>query len=379
MGLNWAIFLIRFRDAVEVKGFWGHFNGSSLAPPLSNPPTMKETAAKVQWEKDERSAKSLLTQKLPDSTLMKIHTKTTVRERWEAVEKEYTEKGAYTQTDLRAKFLASRCPEKGNVREFLEELRTKREELVWVGVDINKKDYLSTIISSLPFSLSNFASAQLAAARMFSTTKSIEPDVLMSLLMEEADWQKAQYARRAPRKGKEEGEEPRDEALSSVSSKPRKGKGRENITCWNCDRKGHYSNECKDPPKKEKSNDKGQKTAPMSPAPKTNIAASTESSSEDGGAWSAEPVDDEVDWLKAATIESKMEWGNHPIHERIDESMTRPLGNHKGGENDRIPEAREESRNETNWLSKAPESLEIESTVCNANALVPRFEGEEDD
>ena len=101
-GPNWAIFLIRFRNAVEVKGFWDHFDGSSLAPPLLNPPTTKETAAKVQWEKDERSAKSLLTQKLPDSTLMKIHTKTTVRERWEAVEKEYTEKGAYTQTDLRA-------------------------------------------------------------------------------------------------------------------------------------------------------------------------------------------------------------------------------------------------------------------------------------
>ena len=68
---------------------------------------MKETAAKTQWEKDERSAKSLLTQKLPDSTLIKIHTKVTVRERWEAVEKEYTEKGAYAQTDLRAKFLVS--------------------------------------------------------------------------------------------------------------------------------------------------------------------------------------------------------------------------------------------------------------------------------
>ena len=151
------------------------------------------------------------------------------------MEKEYTEKGSYVQTDLRAKFLASQCLEKGNMREFLEELQTKREELVQVGVNINKKDYLLTVISSLPFSLSNFASAQLAATRMFSTMKSIEPDVLMSLLMEEADQQKVQYACRAPRKGKEEGEEPQDEALSSVSSKPRKGKGRENITCWNCD------------------------------------------------------------------------------------------------------------------------------------------------
>jgi len=58
--------------------------------------------------------------------------------------------------------------------------------------------------------------------------------------------------------------------------------------------------------------------------------------------------------------------------------MTHPPGNYRGGENDRVPEMREESRNETNWLSKTPESLEIERTVCNVNALVPRFEGEED-
>jgi len=238
---------------------------------------------------------------------MKSHTKATVQERWEAVEKEYA------QTDLRVKFLASQCLEKGNVREFLEELQMKREELVQVGVDIDKKDYLSTIISSLPFSLLNFASAQLAATRMFSTTKLIEPDILMSLLMEEADRKKAQYAHRAPRKGKEEGEEPRDEALSSVSLKPRKGKGRENITCWNCDRKGHYSNECKDPLKKENLNDKGQKATPASLALKTNIAASAELSSEDGGTWSAELVDNEVDWLEAATVELKMVWGNHSI------------------------------------------------------------------
>ena len=43
----------------------------------------------------------------------------TVRERWEAVVKEYTEKGAYMQTDMHAKFLASRCPDtspKGTAR-----------------------------------------------------------------------------------------------------------------------------------------------------------------------------------------------------------------------------------------------------------------------
>src|ERR1700678_4454659 len=33
-GDNWAIFLVRFMDAVEAKGFWGHFDGS-LSPPVT--------------------------------------------------------------------------------------------------------------------------------------------------------------------------------------------------------------------------------------------------------------------------------------------------------------------------------------------------------
>jgi len=94
-----------------------------------------------------------------------------------------------------------------------------------VGVVIDNKDYLSTIISSLPFFLSSFASAQLVATRMFASTKTIEPDVLMLLLMEEADRQRVQQVRRASKKGTDKD---KGEALASEGlSKPRKGKGRE--------------------------------------------------------------------------------------------------------------------------------------------------------
>jgi hypothetical protein len=163
-GSNWTVFLFRFQDAVDAKGFWGHFDGTSVIPTLSTPPVAAEVAEKTQWEKDERSSKSLLTQKLPDSTLVLIHSKKSVKERWEAVVKEYTLKSEYAKTGLRAKFLGMRCTDKGGVREFLEGLRLKKEELVQAGVDIDEKDYFSVILSSLPPAMSNFASSQLAAA-----------------------------------------------------------------------------------------------------------------------------------------------------------------------------------------------------------------------
>jgi hypothetical protein len=220
-GLNWAIFTVRFQDAVEAKGFWGHYDGSSPRPiPASDAPTSNEIISMSQWDKDERSAKSLLTQKIPDSTLMRVHTKRTVKDRWDAIVTEYAEKGAYAQTELRSQFLAMKCSDKANVREFLDNLRVKREESAAVGVDIDEKDYRSTIISSLPYSLANFASSQLAAARMWAPTKTIQPDTLISLIGEEYERQKAQHSRRT---GKSKDED-KNEAMFAGSYR---GKGSE--------------------------------------------------------------------------------------------------------------------------------------------------------
>jgi len=135
-GLNWVVFSLRFQDAVEAKGYWGHFDGTSERPsvpkledlpamtadaPAPAAPSAEDLAAAIsQWNKDERLAKLLLTQKIPDSALMRIQNKKSVKERWDVIITKYTEKGAFAQTDLRMRFLESKCPDKGNVRQFLD-------------------------------------------------------------------------------------------------------------------------------------------------------------------------------------------------------------------------------------------------------------------
>ena len=94
-----------------------------------------------------------------------------------------------------------------------------------MGVVINDKDYLLTIISLLPVSLSSFTLAQLAAAQMFATMKMIEPEVLMILLMEEAERQKAQQVCCTPKNGKNEDKTPNEALGATMNSKPQKGKG----------------------------------------------------------------------------------------------------------------------------------------------------------
>lgn len=112
----------------------------------------------------------MLTHKIPDSTLMLVHAKTTVQESWEAIVKEYTDKGAYAQT------------EKGKYSKDYE---------------LSEKNYLklvfqllirTTFRSSLLYALSNFGSSQLTAARMFSASKTINL-ILMSLSLKSAVWE----------------------------------------------------------------------------------------------------------------------------------------------------------------------------------------------
>jgi hypothetical protein len=114
-GLNWTAFSMRFEDAIRAKGLWGHFDCSIAMPTVSLPPTAAEDTAVAQWSKDDLTAKALLTHRIPDSTLIRVHGKAVLKDRWDLISNEYTLKGSFAQADLRSHFMESKCPDKGNV------------------------------------------------------------------------------------------------------------------------------------------------------------------------------------------------------------------------------------------------------------------------
>ena len=69
-GLNWTAFAMSFQDAIKAKGLWGYFDGTAVCPVLSSPPKPNEELALTQWIKEDRTAKALLTHRIPDSTLI---------------------------------------------------------------------------------------------------------------------------------------------------------------------------------------------------------------------------------------------------------------------------------------------------------------------
>ncbi|KZT19001.1 hypothetical protein NEOLEDRAFT_1021287, partial [Neolentinus lepideus HHB14362 ss-1] len=149
-GVNWAIFAEHFQQAVTAKKLWSHFSGTPTCPQSASIATTEESEKITKWEEDKATAHYLLAQKLPDSVLMKFRKYPSVAERWAAIVQEYTSKGMFAHTDLRRRFLTSKCPAKGNVQVFLDGLVTKREELMSLGVEIDDTDMRATVISCLP-------------------------------------------------------------------------------------------------------------------------------------------------------------------------------------------------------------------------------------
>jgi gag-polypeptide of LTR copia-type len=149
MGLNWTAFTMRFQDAMEAKGLWGYFDGTAICPTLSLSLTAEEQAAHTQWIKEDRTAKALLTHCIPDSTLIRIHGKASLKDRWDLISKEYSTKGAFAQADLRTQFMELKSPDKSNAHEFLDNLRVKREELA-TYVDLFLRTSLLLLQTYLP-------------------------------------------------------------------------------------------------------------------------------------------------------------------------------------------------------------------------------------
>ncbi|KIY44252.1 hypothetical protein FISHEDRAFT_23367, partial [Fistulina hepatica ATCC 64428] len=92
------------------------------------------------WDGDEASARNYLIQKVPDSTVLRIAKAATVADAWKMITDEYSAKGQALETELRTQFTEMKCGPKANVRTFLEELITRRENLARSSVTITDKE-----------------------------------------------------------------------------------------------------------------------------------------------------------------------------------------------------------------------------------------------
>jgi hypothetical protein len=83
-GFNWVIYCIRFSHAVQSKGVWEHLDSSKPHPGTKS--TAEELAV---WDKDEAIALDLLTQRIPDSTVIWTMNLNSATIMWAEIVREY--------------------------------------------------------------------------------------------------------------------------------------------------------------------------------------------------------------------------------------------------------------------------------------------------
>jgi len=99
---------------------WAYFDGSHPRPTPKDASDIKddEKTAIDKWDQEDTAASYLLSQRLPDTTAIRLASLPT-HTRWSRVTEEYTAKSIYAQNDLEQSFLEMRCPKGGDVRTFL--------------------------------------------------------------------------------------------------------------------------------------------------------------------------------------------------------------------------------------------------------------------
>jgi hypothetical protein len=102
-GINWAAFSMRFREreAMQVMGQWGHFDGTKPCPvpKKADAPTDAESEAIESWAHEDVVAQYLLSQCLPDATFLCLSSYPTAKSRWDRLVEEHTAKSVYVQNN----------------------------------------------------------------------------------------------------------------------------------------------------------------------------------------------------------------------------------------------------------------------------------------
>ena len=248
-GTKWALFAMRFRKAMIASDRWGHFDGSDPCPVAKDPdhPTAEEQKEIRRWTREDRIAEYLLDQRLHEKTALDIEACATTKDRWDMIKQKFTAKSEYAKADLYQSFLDMKCPKGGDIREFLNDLSTKRHELEAIGITVTNIDYRRTILRSMPASISAYASNTLTTLTITSevTGKPVDMEKLLSNISDEADRMKAQ---RPPAHSRGKKEDHADEALAVTSSAGTSGHGkrkRRKGTCNHCGKEGHWIRECR--------------------------------------------------------------------------------------------------------------------------------------
>jgi hypothetical protein len=95
-GSNWAIFILCFHEVMQVAWRWPYFEGTTPCPSPKDPAKVLDDERKTidNWEFKDLTTRYLLSQQLPNSIAICLHSLTTVKVWWDCLVFEFTAQSA---------------------------------------------------------------------------------------------------------------------------------------------------------------------------------------------------------------------------------------------------------------------------------------------
>lgn len=257
-GSNWITYKERMLTAVGARGLMRYVDGRAVKPvpfdidPKTGVAMKPDGSAPTQTEIDEHDKKidehyqkdSLVKQQLfstiTDRLLLRVQKLEGAAAMWEEIHDIHEGKTELVQIDLRRHLQDLRCEENGDAKAHLSELLRLRESLAGMGADVEDRDFYAIIVGSLPDSYRPLVSSVNAAARVTQTP--ITPYELINIISEEFE-HRALTDKRPSKRG---GNSALSAKANSAKGKPSSVSTSQNpdAVCFNCDRKGHYKQDC---------------------------------------------------------------------------------------------------------------------------------------
>ncbi|KAF7377116.1 hypothetical protein MSAN_00130600 [Mycena sanguinolenta] len=227
---NWVPWKRRVTAILRERRLLKIVEGTMQKPAAIDPdkPTKDERKERERWEELDSKAQTQIELTLSDSQMVHTAGAKTAAEMWSQLKQVKERSGKLGILSLRRRLYRTIADDATDIATHVTELRRIQEELAILGSLVSDEDILMLIISSLPESWDNFASAYLGAS---SNAPTITAHEFISLVLEE-------HRRRLEKNG---------DGNSAMYGRAKQGDRRgekKRVECYNCRKKGHIASDC---------------------------------------------------------------------------------------------------------------------------------------
>jgi gag-polypeptide of LTR copia-type/Zinc knuckle len=239
---NYATWKIKVIDILDDMGLSEHIEGP-LPVPQSASTSSGKTASQskdADWDSKDRKALTAIRLRVADTMLVYVANVKTAGDAWRILRDLFESRGSMGLVLTRRKIYKAECAEGTPMEEHIRVMRGYQEELASSGDYLTDTDFSLTLLTSLPESWNTFISA-------VDTNLLKNSHLLIARILEEDRRIRAR-----------EGKDSTALAAKGKGGKPSwKGKPGSSITCYNCQKQGHYARDCRSKKKASGNQDSG--------------------------------------------------------------------------------------------------------------------------